>query len=273
MSAYSYDAEIISVGNELLIGRIVNTNASWLGRKLTMLGYNVRRITTVRDDLNDIASAIREALARKPRVIIMTGGLGPTFDDMTSEALAKALGRRWVINDDAYREVKEKYDRRGLELTEHRVKMAKMPEGAVSLRNPVGVAPGILVEEDHVLIIALPGVPAEMKGIFESQVETLLKERGPRLEYAEAYLQVKGVPESTAAPVLDKIMKEHVKVYIKSHPKGKEEVSVIVYHITSYDKNLEDAKENVRKALEKLKSELLKLGGEVKEIKPEEVEL
>ncbi|WP_243671120.1 molybdopterin-binding protein [Vulcanisaeta sp. JCM 16161] len=158
----SYTAWIISIGNELLIGKTVNTNAAWLARKLTLLGYDVRRIITVPDNEEDEVEVFRDAIRRGVRVVISTGGLGPTFDDRTSEYLAKALNRKYVINDDALRLVIETFKSRGLELTEPRLKQAKMPEGARPLPNPVGTAPGIWVEEGNTVIIALPGVPAEM---------------------------------------------------------------------------------------------------------------
>ncbi len=248
-----FTAEIISIGNELLIGKTVNTNATWLGRKLTLLGYKVRRITTVPDEIKEISSAIKEALARNTNIIITTGGLGPTFDDKTSEALAYALDMKWIINEEALKLVREKYEKIGLELTEHRVKLAKMPEKAKPIPNPVGSAPGILVEKGNSIIIALPGVPKEMKEMFEKYVEPLLRKRGPKLVFYEDTLILKGIPESTLAPFIDQVMKEVTKVYIKSHPKGAEGYKpVIELHITSSGKSIDEAKNNVEKAKEEI---------------------
>lgn len=255
-----YDAEVINIGNELLIGRTVNTNATWICKKLTLLGFNVKRVTVVGDVLEDIVNVVREALSRRPKVIIMSGGLGPTFDDMTSEALAKALNRRWIVNEEALKMIGEKYRKMGLQLTEHRIKMAKMPEGATPLPNPVGTAPGIMVKYEDTLIFALPGVPAEMRGIFEEHVENIIKEVAPTLARAEGYLYVEGIPESSAAPLIERVMKSNPKVYIKSHPRGREEVSKIIYHIISYDEDEVKAKDNVEKALRELE-ELLKREG------------
>ena len=128
--AAGYEAWIITVGNEVLIGRIVNTNAAWLGKKLTLLGYRVRREITVADELEDIAWAFKMALDSKARVIISTGGLGPTFDDKTAEGLARAVGKELEINEEALAMVKEKYESKGMKLTEPRIKMAKLPKGA-----------------------------------------------------------------------------------------------------------------------------------------------
>ncbi len=260
-----FTAEIISIGNELLIGKTVNTNATWLGRKLTVIGYNVRRITVVPDEVDEIVAVIREALARKTKVIITTGGLGPTFDDKTSEALAKALNMKWIINEEALKLVREKYEKMGLKLTDYRIKLAKMPEKAKPIPNPVGSAPGILVEKGSSLIIALPGVPKEMKEMFEKHVEPLLKNIGPKLAFYEDILVLKGIPESSLAPFINQVMKEIVKVYIKSHPKGAEGIEpVIELHFTSSSRNIEEAKENVEKAKRRIK-ELVKNKAEILE--------
>jgi nicotinamide-nucleotide amidase len=138
-------AWILSVGNELLIGRVVNTNAAWLASKLTHLGYSVRRVVVVPDEEGDIAEVFREALGRAD-VVISTGGLGPTPDDITNLAFCKALGVEPVVNQEALRMVKEKYEVRGYPLTREREKMAMMPPGAKPLPNPAGTAPGILYE-------------------------------------------------------------------------------------------------------------------------------
>ena len=103
--------EIICVGNELLIGKTLNTNAKWLAKRITTLGLTTRRITIVDDDIDEISSTIKEAIQRKPAFLITTGGLGPTFDDKTLEGLAKALERKIEINQEALKMVKEKQER------------------------------------------------------------------------------------------------------------------------------------------------------------------
>jgi nicotinamide-nucleotide amidase len=147
------NVELISIGNELLIGKILNTNAHWLAKRITSLGLSVRRITVVGDDLDEISSAIRETIQRRPAFIITTGGLGPTFDDKTLEGVARAIGRELKENKEALEMIKKKYEQyvaegrmRKLELTPYRVKMATLPEGSKPLPNPVGTAPGVLVE-------------------------------------------------------------------------------------------------------------------------------
>ena len=210
-------AYIITVGNEVLKGRTVNTNAAHIGRALTYAGYDVVRVVVVPDDVDEIAWAFRDALS-KADLIVSTGGLGPTFDDKTLEGLAKALGVELELNQEAYRMVKEKYDRLGVELTRERIKMAYLPKGAKPLPNPVGTAPGVYIEYQGKRIIALPGVPAEMEAILD---EVLPQLRVPGRFYYEETTTIRGIMESTMAPIIADLMKKYAgQVYIKSHPKG-----------------------------------------------------
>lgn len=256
------EAWVISIGNELLNGRIVNTNLSWLSRKLTLDGYLVRCALTVRDDRDDIVMAFRLAMERGASLIVSTGGLGPTFDDMTSECLSEALGRKHVVNEEALRMVEEKYAKRNLPMTEHRVKMAMMPEGARPLHNSVGTAPGIMVEEGSTLILVLPGVPSEMMDIFE-RVESLLRSRAPPMSYVSIDLSVKGVPESEAAPLIEETMRKF-SVYVKSHPSGREVGEPLLrINVTSSSLSEAEARLNVEGALRLLSERLRERGGEV----------
>ncbi len=254
--APGYEAWIISVGNELLIGRIVNTNASWLGRRLTLLGYKVRRGLVVPDELEDIAWAFKIALRAGAKVVISTGGLGPTFDDKTAEGLALALEVPLELNEDALRMVEEKYRSRGYELTPPRLKMAKLPKGAKPIPNPVGTAPGIHVSIGDQHIFALPGVPREMEAMFDQYVEPFLRQIGPRIFFAEKLIKVIGVPESEAAPLIEKVMRKYAQAYIKSHPRMSElEGPHLLLHVT-----VSSTEETAAKAeLERLISELLEL--------------
>jgi competence/damage-inducible protein cinA len=260
----SYTAWIISIGNELLIGKTVNTNATWLARKLTLLGYDVRRIITIPDTEEDEIEVFRDAIRRGIRVVVSTGGLGPTFDDKTSEYLAEALNRRYVLNDDALRMVVETFKSKGLELTKPRLKQAKMPEGAKPLPNPVGTAPGIWVEEGNTIIIALPGVPAEMIGIFENYVEPKLREIGPKLHFVERSITVKGVPEADLAPIIERGMKMSNRVYIKSHPKGHEiKAPLVEIHVYVSSEDVKSAEDEVNRIINYLMSSVREKGGEV----------
>jgi molybdenum cofactor synthesis domain-containing protein len=249
-----YTAWILSIGNELLIGKTVNTNASWLGRKLTLMGYSVRRIVTVPDDEAEVVDVVRDAVRRSITVLVSTGGLGPTFDDRTGEFLAKALGRDYVVNQDALAMVKGTFLSRGLELTEPRLKQARMPSGAEPIPNPVGTAPGIWTREGGTLMMAM----------FEGYVEPRLREMGPRLHYAEGALLVRGIPEAELAPIIEDAMRIGARVYIKSHPRGYElSTPLVEVHVYSSSEDEGEARRNVDHVLNYLVERVGSRGGEL----------
>ena len=268
--------EIICVGNELLIGKTLNTNAQWLAKRITALGLNARRITIVGDDVDEISSAVREAIQRNPRFLITTGGLGPTFDDKTLEGLAKALECKLEINEEALAMVKEKYRKYAeegkmerVELTPPRVKMAKLPEGAKPLSNPVGTAPGVIMEHGSITIVALPGVPSEMKAIFDGSVASLLKKVAGDATFFEMSIEATGVIESEMAPLIERVMHDNPYVYIKSHPKGAERIPRIEFHFSTTAKNSGVARKRVSKTFVQLSELIQEKGGKIKPIKAE----
>ncbi len=219
----SYDAWIMTLGTEVVQGRVINTNASYLGRKLTLLGFRCIGILSLIDDIDAIAKYLTLILHDRPRVIVTTGGLGPTYDDKTLEAIAKALNRKLTLNEDAYNMVKRKYEARKMPLTEERIKMAYLPDGGIAIPNPIGTAPGCWIEVDNTIIISLPGVPQEMEVMWETWVESRLKAIGPSIYIAEILLKIVGIPESSLAPIIKSILREApAELYIKSHPKGEE---------------------------------------------------
>jgi len=246
----------------LLIGKVINTNASWLAQRLTEMGIKIRRILSVPDEEGEIIEVIRAGLS-KCRIIILTGGLGPTYDDITNIALAKALNRKLVINPDAFREIEEKYRAQGLPLTDVRIKMSKMPEGSISLYNPVGTAPGILIEINNKLIVALPGVPAEMKAIFQEHLLGRLTNYTDSI-YLEDRFIVKGIPESKAAPVLRDAYQANPSIYIKSHPKGAEfNIPILEIHLSTIGKDKEKLKKGLQETKEMLIRRLQDIGGKI----------
>lgn len=256
-------AWILSIGNELLIGRIVNTNASWLGEKLTLDGFLVRRIITVPDSLEDIAEEVRRA-AERARVVITTGGLGPTYDDMTLQGVARAFGLKLVLNPEAKKMVDKFYSSRGLPLTEERLKMAYLPEGSKPIPNPIGAAPGCLLEVGDTLVVSLPGVPSEMKSMFEQYVEPVIRKIAPPLYTVECSLIIKGVPESGIAPYLKTIAKKNPTAYIKSHPKGHElEKPVLDIRVLLSLPDKEQALSTARTIIGEIRSKASTLGGTI----------
>ncbi|BBD73895.1 competence protein ComA [Sulfodiicoccus acidiphilus] len=214
----SMNAEVLTVGNELLNGHTTNTNATHIARRLTSMGFVVRRITAVMDEVEEIASVVKEVLARSPALLVVSGGLGPTYDDRTAEGIALGLGRGLVENSDALDQIRSKYGE--IEVTPARRKMAFMPEGAVPVPNDAGVAPGIYLRIGHTEILATPGVPREMESVLENFLNRYLVKR-PSVVYAERSFKARGIMESVLAPhVISRVKKYNL--YIKTHPKGRE---------------------------------------------------
>jgi len=263
--------EIICVGNELLIGKTLNTNAHWMARRATSLGVTVKRITVVGDDVDEIAEAVRESLERKPRFTITTGGLGPTFDDKTLEGIAKALNRKLEVNKKALTMVREKYEAYAkagkietVELTPARVKMATLPQGTEPLPNPIGTAPGVMIRVGGTLLTALPGVPPEMEAIFEESIAPLLKKEAGEVTFFETSIYADNIMESTIAPLIDQTMRDNPYVYIKSHPKGEEKKPHMEIHFSTTAKDSKTAKDRMGKAIIQLSELIEKSCGKVK---------
>jgi len=264
--------EILCVGNELLIGKTLNTNASWIAKRATSLGIMVKRITVVQDDVGEIAKATREALRRKPRFLITTGGLGPTFDDKTLEGIAKALNRKLEVNKKALTMVTAKYEAylkagkiEKVELTPPRVKMATLPESVEPLPNPVGTAPGVMIQVEDTCLVALPGVPSEMEAIFEESIVPLLKKEAGEVTFFETSIYADDIVESTLAPLIDKTMHDTPHVYIKSHPRGAEKTPHIEIHFSTTAKDSKTARDRISKAIVQLSELVQEAKGKIKQ--------
>jgi nicotinamide-nucleotide amidase len=263
--------EIICVGNELLIGKTLNTNAHWLAKRATSLGIMVKRITVVSDDVKEIASSVKEAMQRKSHFIITVGGLGPTFDDKTLGGIAEALNRKLQVNEKALKMVREKYEvyvkagrMEKVELTPPRMKMATLPEGAEPLPNPAGTAPGVMVKIEETILIALPGVPSEMEAIFDESVAPLLKKEAGKVAFFEVSIYADNIMESTLAPLIDQTMHDKPYVYIKSHPKGEEKKPHIEIHSSTTAEDSKTAKDRLGKAIIQLTELVQKSGGKIR---------
>ncbi len=234
------DIEIICIGNELLIGKVKDTNAHYLSKQATNLGASVKRVTVIQDTIQEISSAICEAFARKPQFIFTTGGLGPTFDDKTLQGLAKALNRKLEVNSKALEIVKQKcleYARKRqmtteIELTQPRVKMATLPEKTEVVNNPVGTAPGVRVNVQGTVLFALPGVPGEVEAIFNEAIAPLIKQAVGSSVFCEKSIFADNIIESRLSSLIDKVMSDNKEVYVKSHPMRTENKPHIELHLT-----------------------------------------
>ncbi|MBT3942314.1 MAG: CinA family nicotinamide mononucleotide deamidase-related protein [Chloroflexi bacterium] len=170
------NAEIVAIGTELLLGQIVDTNSAWIGQRFADNGIDLHYTSTVGDSRTRMLDTLKRAHGRS-HVVITTGGIGPTQDDLTREIVAQLMGREVVVDPDSLVELKERFQKRGFILTKNNEKQAEIPEGARIFRNPNGTAPAFMVEDDAGVIISLPGVPFEMKWLIDNEVIPFIKDK------------------------------------------------------------------------------------------------
>jgi nicotinamide-nucleotide amidase len=163
------NAEIITIGEELLIGQVIDTNSAWIAEQLNMAGIKVVQITSIADDHHAILKTLKEATGRA-EIILMTGGLGPTRDDITKQALCEYFDSHLVFNQQAYENVERLFRMRGLPVTPLNRRQAEVPAACVPLPNPEGTAPGMWFERDGKYIVSMPGVPFEMRAMLINHV-------------------------------------------------------------------------------------------------------
>lgn len=216
--------ELLIIGNEILSGRTLDTNSHWLAQQLGRLGLPVRRITVVPDQVEEIAAAIQASCDRGTRILITSGGLGPTFDDLTAQGLAQAAGAPLELHRKALQMIRNRYRElhaQGLvdspRLTPPRRKMAQLPRGASFLSNTVGTAPGIFLQLGRTWVFCLPGVPRELKSMFTEEVEPRIASLA-RVAVLEEVVEVPVRDESALAPIIDKVRSQLEGVYFKSMP-------------------------------------------------------
>lgn len=188
-------AEIIAIGSELLTPDRADTNSLWLTEKLNAIGIEVKLKTIVGDDDARLEETIKDAL-RRSRVVIATGGLGPTEDDITRKIAARAMGRRLVLNETILEDLRAKFMRWGRAMPEINTRQAMIIEGAEALDNPNGSAPGMYLEHEGRAVVLLPGPPREMRPMYETHIEARLRAKGGDVRVARRVLRVSGLGES-----------------------------------------------------------------------------
>jgi nicotinamide-nucleotide amidase len=190
------NVEIVAIGTEILLGEIVDTNSAYITRQLRDIGVNVYYLTTVGDNLERIAGAIRIALGRAD-VVITTGGLGPTVDDMTRQAVANATDRALEFRPELFEDIRERFRQFGARMSENNRVQAYIPARSIPVHNRLGTAPCFIVESDQGTVISLPGVPREMKDLMQVTVLPYLRERtGGKGIIKALVLRTAGIGES-----------------------------------------------------------------------------
>jgi len=254
-------AAIVSVGNELLFGETVNTNAAWLGRALAEKGIVVSCGYTVGDTRTSIQDAVRTA-TRSADLVLISGGLGPTGDDITRNAVADLFERPLRSNERLLAKLRDRFHAHGYrEFPETNLSQVEVPEGAIVLDNPNGTAPGLAFEEDSTLVVMLPGVPRELHGIFLGDLSTLLEEwLGDRMAPVHhRMLHTTGVPESRLAELIEEainsdsafasVLREVSLAYLP-------DLRGVDLRITSRSVSTEEAKASLDRAEEELDTQI-----------------
>ncbi|NWF96306.1 MAG: competence/damage-inducible protein A [Candidatus Thorarchaeota archaeon] len=248
---------ILAIGNELLDGLILDTNSNWMEKQLASVGAETLRVVSVRDDVSEIGEGLRFLLSRCD-IVITTGGMGPTHDDKTLLAVATATDRALVEDPAAVAIVKRQYAqlfKRGIvdtpDYTAARRKMACIPEGSKALDNQVGGAPGVQLSVGDATVFCLPGVPPELKSIFEHSVLPWIRER-VRGVFFETVVQFATNDESLFAPLIDVVMRECPGVYIKSMPRRYERGNVLRVWMSARGASAQDAERKVNEAIGRL---------------------
>ena len=168
------NAEVVAIGSELLFGQIVDTNSSYIAQSLSENGIELIRTSTVGDDLNRIVEALHEAMHRSS-IVIITGGLGPTEDDLTRESVSQVTGRPLVFQPHLMEQIETIFKKRGFKMVDNNRRQAFIPQGSIAIENPKGTAPGFIVESPENVMISIPGVPSEMKFLMENAVIPYLR--------------------------------------------------------------------------------------------------
>ena len=246
--------EILAVGTEILLGDILNTNAQYLSRELAELGFDVYYHEVVGDNKERILKALETSFNRSD-IIITTGGLGPTKDDMTKELVSEFLGMKMCLHEESLKSIKEYFNKMGREFVKSNEKQAYFPKEAIILKNSNGTAPGAVFEKNNKAIIVLPGPPKEMENMFKEEVKKYLKKYSDDVIISEV-LRIFGIGESKAEEKLQDIIDNGINPTVAPYAKEGE----VIFRITAKAQNEEEA----RKMIVPIKDEIYKrLGNSV----------
>jgi competence/damage-inducible protein CinA-like protein len=237
-------AEIIAIGSELLAPDRTDTNSLWLTEKLNRIGIDVKLKTIVGDDDARLEELIKDAVKRS-RVVITTGGLGPTEDDITRKVVARALNRRLSLDENVLNEIRARFQSFGVTMPERNSRQAMVIDGAEVLPNPNGTAPGLYLEQGQCAIALLPGPPREMKPMFENHVQARLESLSGDIRFARRVLRVAGMGESAVdekiAPIYTKFENplttilfnsSEIEIHLRAHGRTEEEAEALLDHLS-----------------------------------------
>ncbi len=243
-------AEIITIGDEILIGQIVDTNSAWLGVQLNMAGIKVKQITSISDDKSHILSALKDAESRAD-LILITGGLGPTKDDITKHTLSEYFNSPLKLNEEVLQMVTELFAQRGREMTELNTKQAEVPECCMVVKNLHGTAPGMWFNKNNKIIISMPGVPFEMKAMVSDFIIPKLKQDFDLPFIYHKTILTNGIGESTLAETIesweDTLGQKGIKLAYLPSP------GLVKLRLSTIGKNEQELKKIIDEEIEKVK--------------------
>lgn len=240
--------EIISVGTEILLGNIVNTNAAYLAEKCAGLGLSCYYQDVVGDNGERLMQVIKTALGRAD-VLLLSGGLGPTQDDLTKETAAAAVGRNLYLHEQSKEAIAEFFKQRGMEITDNNWKQAMVPEGCIVLDNPNGTAPGIIMEDNGRHIILMPGPPGELVPMFENAVIPYLNTLQPGIIYSQT-VKVCGIGESKVEHMIEDLINAQSNPTIATYAK----IGEVHMRVTARADEEKEAKKLVKPLVKELKT-------------------
>ncbi len=239
--------EIISVGTEILLGNIVNTNAAYLAEKCAGLGLSCYYQDVVGDNEERLSETIKTALSRSD-ILLLSGGLGPTQDDLTKESAAKVMGRNLYLHEESKAAIQSFFEERDLEITDNNWKQAMVPEGCIVMENPNGTAPGIIMAQEGKHVILMPGPPNEMIPMFETSVMPYLSNLQSCVIFSQT-VKICGVGESKAETMVEDLIREQSNPTIATYAKTGE----VHLRVTARAEDEKAAKKLVKPVVKELK--------------------
>ncbi|MCX6252702.1 MAG: competence/damage-inducible protein A [Bacteroidetes bacterium] len=250
--------EIINIGDELLIGQVINTNAAWMAVEMNLAGFMIDRVTVIQDETQAILGALEQSRMNSD-IILITGGLGPTKDDITKEALCQFFNTTLAFNLKAFENIERFFHQRGISVTELNRKQAELPENCTPVHNQNGTAPGMWFETtrdrtgEKVIIISLPGVPFEMKSMMKDLVIPMLKIRFPQHTIIHKTIMTQGIGESFLADLIEEWetqLPSNISLAYLPHPGiVRLRLTGIGNHATNIRKQIEEESQKLQKII------------------------
>jgi len=242
-------AEIITIGDEILIGQIVDTNAAWIAEQFNLSGIEIYQITSVHDDTEHIKEALQNA-EEKVDLVVLTGGLGPTKDDITKHALCEYFNTKLVFHEPTFEHIKQRFKNRNIDLNKLNRDQALVPEACTVLANKAGTAPGMWFEKNDTIFVSVPGVPFEMKYLVENEILQRLQNNGKTKAIFHKTVQTQGLPESMLAQRIENwenSLPKNIKLAYLPNPMS------VRLRLSAIGNNLSELKEEVQDEIERLK--------------------